>query len=151
MLAKITLAPGQIGFHDALSNIHLTVANPTAIVPVGANTEHLKEAVKDGKILLLTGTLSSTLKHREVKPKESIQFAKRMNLHRPVVNQNVVDSRQKKAEVKTEVKVEPVKTVEETPKVKPESKKEIKKPEIKKVEPVKSVKESKETTNVKKK
>lgn len=150
MLAKITLAPGQIGFHDALSNIHLTVANPTAVVPVGANTEHLKEAVKDGKILLLTGTLSSTLKHREVKSKESIQFAKRMNLRRPVVNQNVADSRQKKTEVKTEVKVEPVKTVE-TPKVKPEPKKEIKKPEIKKVEPVKSIKEYKETTNVKKK
>lgn len=150
MLAKITLAPGQIGFHDALSNIHLTVANPTAVVPVGANTEHLKEAVKDGKILLLTGTLSSTLKHREVKPKESIQFAKRMNLRRPVVNQNVVDSRQKKAEAKTEAKAEPVKTVE-IPKVKQEPKKEIKKPEIKKVEPVKSVKDFKETTNVKKK
>lgn len=150
MLAKITLAPGQIGFHDALSNIHLTVANPTAVVPVGANTEHLKEAVKDGKILLLTGTLSSTLKHREVKSKESIQFAKRMNLRRPVVNQNVADSKQKKTEAKTEAKAEPVKTVE-TPKVNPEPKKEIKKPEIKKVEPVKSVKESKETTNVKKK
>lgn len=150
MLAKITLAPGQIGFHDALSNIHLTVANPTTVVPVGANTEHLKEAVKDGKILLLTGTLSSTLKHREVESKESIQFAKRMNLRRPVVNQNVADSRQKKAEVKTEIKAEPVKMVE-VPKVNPEPKKEIKKPEIKKVEPVKSVKESKETTNVKKK
>lgn len=147
MLAKITLAPGQIGFHDALSNIHLTVANPTAVVPVGANTEHLKEAVKDGKILLLTGTLSSTLKHREVEPKESIQFAKRMNLHRPVVNQNVVDSRQKKVEVKTEVKTEPTKTVE-TLKTKPEVKKEIKKVETKKAEPIKSVKE---TTDVKKK
>lgn len=147
MLAKITLAPGQIGFHDALSNIHLTVANPTAVVPVGANTEHLKEAVKDGKILLLTGTLSSTLKHREVKQKESIQFAKRMNLRRPVVNQNVVDSRQKKVGIKTEVKTEPIKTVE-TLKVKPEVKKEIKKSKIKKAEPIKSIKE---TTDVKKK
>ena len=147
MLAKITLAPGQIGFHDALSNIHLTVANPTAVVPVGANTEHLKEAVKDGKILLLTGTLSSILKHREVKPKESIQFAKRMNLHRPVVNQNVVDSRQKKVETKQEVKTEPTKKVE-TSKVKSEVKKEIKKFETKKAEPIKSIKE---TTDVKKK
>lgn len=147
MLAKITLAPGQIGFHDALSNIHLTVANPTAVVPVGANTEHLKEAVKDGKILLLTGTLSSTLKHREVKPKESIQFAKRMNLHRPVVNQNVVDSRQKKVETKQEVKTEPTKNVK-MPKVEPEVKKEIKKSETKKAESIKSVKE---TTDIKKK
>lgn len=147
MLAKITLAPGQIGFHDALSNIHLTVANPTAVVPVGANTEHLKEAVKDGKILLLTGTLSSTLKHREVKPKESIQFAKRMNLHRPVVNQNVVDSRQKKVETKPKVKTEPTKTVE-TLKAKAEVKKEIKKSETKKAEPIKSIKE---TIDVKKK
>lgn len=147
MLAKITLAPGQIGFHDALSNIHLTVANPTAVVPVGANTEHLKEAVKDGKILLLTGTLSSTLKHREIKPKESIQFAKRMNLHRPVVNQNVVDSRQKKVETRTEVKTEPTKIVE-TLKAKPEVKKEIKKSETKKSKPIKSIKE---TTDVKKK
>lgn len=147
MLAKITLAPGQIGFHDTLSNIHLTVANPTAVVPVGANTEHLKEAVKDGKILLLTGTLSSTLKHREVKPKESIQFAKRMNLHRPVVNQNVVDSRQKKVETKQEVKTEPTKKVEMS-KIKPEVNKEIKKSETKKAEPIKSVKE---TTDVKKK
>ena len=147
MLAKITLAPGQIGFHDALSNIHLTVTNPTAVVPVSANTEHLKEAVKDGKILLLTGTLSSILKHREVKPKESIQFAKRMNLYRPVVNQNVVDSKQKKVEAKTEVKTEPTKTVE-TLKTKPEAKKEIKKVETKKAEPIKSVKE---TTDVKKK
>ncbi len=147
MLAKITLAPGQIGFHDALSNIHLTVANPTAVVPIGANTEHLKEAVKDGKILLLTGTLSSTLKHREVKPKESIQFAKRMNLHRPVVNQNVVDSKQKKVETKQDVKIEPTKKVE-TSKVKSEVKKEIKKFETKKAEPIKSIKE---TTDVKKK
>lgn len=89
MLAKITLAPGQIGYHDPVSNVHLTLANPTAVVPMSANTTALKEAVRAGTIMLLFGTLSATLDHKELREKEVLSFSKRMNLHRPVVNPNV--------------------------------------------------------------
>lgn len=148
MLAKITLAPGQIGYHDALSNVHLTLAEPTAVVPTGANTTHLKKAVKDGKILLISGTLSSTVNHRELKQKEVAAFTKHVGgIKRPVINQNVVNARKeaaKKAEVKLEKKVETpkketVKPVVEAPK------KEVVKPDVKEVKkevPVK--KETKE-------
>ena len=142
MLAKITLAPGQIGYHDALSNVHLTLAEPTAVVPTGANTTHLKKAVKDGKILLISGTLSSTVNHRELKQKEVAAFTKRVGIKRPVINQNVVHARKeaiKKEETpKVEVKEEVIKPVVET-------KKKIVKPvikEVKKEMPVK--KETKE-------
>ena len=57
-IAKITLAPGQIGFHDELTGITLTVGHPQADIHAGMNTHYIKQAIKDNKITLLYGSLT---------------------------------------------------------------------------------------------
>ena len=56
-IAKICLAPGNIGFYDPLSRIHLTLGAPTAYVPSGTNCASLRRNVRNGVIRLLEGTL----------------------------------------------------------------------------------------------
>ena len=93
MLAKIMLAPGQIGFHDALTNVHLTVSNPYAVVFPEMNTTYLKEAVKKGQIVLVCGTLTSIVNHKELNEKEEkelLKFLKQQKLKHPTLNQNVL-------------------------------------------------------------
>ena len=56
-IAKICLAPGNIGFYDPLSRIHLTLGSPTAYVPSGTNCASLRRNVRNGVIRLIEGTL----------------------------------------------------------------------------------------------
>lgn len=58
-IAKIKLAPGNVGWYDSLTNIVLTKAKPEAIVYSGKNIINIKKAIKEGKILLQEGSLSS--------------------------------------------------------------------------------------------
>lgn len=53
----ISLAPGQAGFYDELTGIHLNLSNKEARVPYSANTMGLIKAVKSGKILVVSGSL----------------------------------------------------------------------------------------------
>ena len=62
-IAKIALAPGQLGYFDEISRIRLTAAHPTADIMVGTNTTQIKNDVKKGKLVLLYGTLASTTQH----------------------------------------------------------------------------------------
>lgn len=63
MVAQITLASGQLGFYDEISNIRLTPSNPTKSIAYGTNTLGLKKAVEEGKIILLNGTLDTIVRH----------------------------------------------------------------------------------------
>lgn len=58
-IAKIKLAPGNVGWYDSLTNIVLTKAKPEAIVYSGKNIINIKKAIKEGKVLLQEGSLSS--------------------------------------------------------------------------------------------
>lgn len=58
-IAKIRLARGNVGFYDSLTNIILTKAAPEAIVYSGKNTANIKKAIKEGKVVLKEGSLSS--------------------------------------------------------------------------------------------
>lgn len=58
-IAKIKLAPGNVGWYDSLTNIVLTKAQPEAIVYSGKNVINIKKAIKEGKVLLQEGSLSS--------------------------------------------------------------------------------------------
>lgn len=57
VIAKIKLSPGQGGFYDPVSRIHLTYGAPVAEVYAGTNTEGLKKALRNRTISLLTGSL----------------------------------------------------------------------------------------------
>lgn len=58
-IAVVTLAPGQAGFYDDLSGIHLSLTNTEAIVAAGMNTAGLVNAVKAGKITVVSGSLGT--------------------------------------------------------------------------------------------
>lgn len=56
-IAIVALAPGQVGFYDDLSGIHLSLANREARVLKGMNTAGLVNAVQSGKITVVSGSL----------------------------------------------------------------------------------------------
>lgn len=56
VIATIRLAPGQVGYYDELSRIHLTMGNPQTAVYAGTNVTQLRKSVKSGRLLLLNGT-----------------------------------------------------------------------------------------------
>ena len=58
-IAKIRLAQGNVGFYDSLTNIRLTKAAPEAIVYSESNVANIKKAIKEGKVVLKEGSLSS--------------------------------------------------------------------------------------------
>lgn len=152
-IAVIALAPGQCGFHDSISGIRLSLAEKEAKVTAGMNTTGLVEAVKAGKITVVSGSLGSeTFMHKEATeaiPAYYRIMAAQARWHNikpsvePIMEQPMTkELEQEETKVKVEVEVveedsateEPVeKTEEATPKKKTTRKK--------KAEPVEEVKE----------
>lgn len=60
VIATVRLAPGQVGFYDDLTRIHLTIQNPEKHVLSGHNTTNLKTAVRSKRLLLLNGSLDAS-------------------------------------------------------------------------------------------
>lgn len=58
-IAKVKLAPGNVGFYDSLTGVRLTKSSPEAIIYSGKNISNIKKAIQEGKISLKEGTLSS--------------------------------------------------------------------------------------------
>lgn len=58
IIGNVRLAPGQVGFYDEHTRIHLTIANPEKPVFSNMNTSILKTAVRSGR-LLLVGSLDA--------------------------------------------------------------------------------------------
>ena len=56
-IAVIRLAPGQVGYYDELSRIHLTIGNPERAVYAGTNCSQLRKSVKSGRLRLISGSL----------------------------------------------------------------------------------------------
>lgn len=56
-IAVVALAPGQCGFYDDLSGIHLSLTNKEAKIMKGVNTSGLVNAVQIGKIIVVSGSL----------------------------------------------------------------------------------------------
>lgn len=82
-IAVVRLAPGQVGFYDDLTRIHLTIAKPVEAVYSHMNTEKLKRAVAYRRIILVSGTLD---------PETNIENSIKIN--EPVVNR-MVDNKEK--------------------------------------------------------
>ena len=92
IIAVVKLAPGNIGWYDALTGIHLTLARPTSNVYSGSNTTNLTKALRERVIELVTGSL--------------IEGNQEPTINSAPLNTMVVDI---KEEVKEEVKEEPKK------------------------------------------
>lgn len=56
-IAVIRLSPGQVGYYDELSRIHLTSGNPERAIYAGTNCAQLRKSVKSGRLRLISGSL----------------------------------------------------------------------------------------------
>lgn len=62
IIAYVRLAPGQVGFYDELTRIHLTISNPQAAILAGMNTTNIKRSVRSGRLILVSGSLEPEAK-----------------------------------------------------------------------------------------
>lgn len=57
VIARVKLNPGQGGYFDPITRIHLTHGDPERDVYAGMNTEGLRQAIRNKRISLVSGSL----------------------------------------------------------------------------------------------
>ena len=62
-IAEIALMPGQGGYYDPLSRVHMTTARPYATIYSGTNCAQLRRSVQAGRIRLTWGSLGDPVFH----------------------------------------------------------------------------------------
>lgn len=125
-IARIALAPGQVGYYDEYSRIHLTVGAPEATIYSGTNCAQIRRSIKSGRIRLLSGSLGA--------PVAPFRIVNTLS-GRKIVSNARKELEPVVAEIKPEIIPETISAVEEKTEVIPESVNETA-PEVIKEEPV---------------
>ena len=125
-IARIALAPGQVGYYDEYSRIYLTIGTPEATIYSGTNCAQIRRSIKSGRIRLLSGSLGAPVApFRIVDTPSGKKIVSNVKKElEPVV-----------AKIKPEIMPETTSVVEEKTEAVPESVNEIA-PEVIKEEPV---------------
>lgn len=123
IIAKVGLTYGQVGFYDPITNIHLTIAHPTADVYQGSNTSRLLTSVASKRITVLEGSLTP-----EIVEEVEVPLVEPEKVKEIIPEVEVVKAPEEITEAIEEVPVETVAEVEE------EVKKSTKKKSTKKVD-----------------
>ena len=71
-IAKIRINAGNPGWYDPLTNIHLTITRPEALVYEGSNTTNIKRSISHGLIHILEGSLEEQTDNTEIEAKQEI-------------------------------------------------------------------------------
>ena len=106
IIATIRLAPGEVGFYDEYTGIHLTVSKPEAAVFSGMNLAQLRTSVKSGRLLLKSGSLSAPAKPVEMPAKpeaEMVEVVPVIEAPAPAPVEVVVEETAETAETTEEV------------------------------------------------
>ena len=145
-IAKIRIAAGNPGWYDSLTNIHLTIARPTAFVYEGQNVTNVKNAIRHRIVSLIEGDLEPI--SSEIKETPEVEEVRDV-IETPVVKEQQQPKKQKVVKKET-VKEEVVKQ-EEQPKQEEvkEQQQEVKAEEVVKEEVVEEQQEEKKTTRKK--
>lgn len=87
IIATIKLAPGQVGYYDEYSKIHLTIAHPETTIYSGTNCAQIRRSIKAGRIILTSGTLGTEIAPvRIVKTPSGVKIVSNKDAeHAPVV------------------------------------------------------------------
>lgn len=125
-IARIALAPGQVGYYDEYSRIHLTVGAPEATIYSGTNCAQIRRSIKSGRIRLLSGSLGAPVAPFRIVNTPS---------GRKIVSNARKELEPVVAEIKPEIIPETISAVEEKTEVIPESVNETA-PEVIKEKPV---------------
>jgi hypothetical protein len=101
IIAKVRLAPGQVGYFDELTRIHLTIASPEKTVHSGMNTKNLKKSVKSRRLILVSGTLDpeTNIKSEVIVNEPVVEEVK-------IVNREAESIEEVQAEIKETIKEE---------------------------------------------
>ena len=125
-IARIRISAGNPGWYDPLTNIHLTITRPEAIVYEGQNVSNIKLAVRHKTVYVIDG---------ELEPRAIIE--------EPVVQEEVREViepvKEEKVIVEEEVKEEPQEEVVE------EAKEEASEEAVKEEKPAKKTTRKKAT------
>lgn len=84
-IARIKINAGNPGWYDPLTNIHLTISRPEAIVFEGSNTTNIKKGVAYKLISVIDGDLDVNTVSVENKEKKKIVKEVREVVSQPVV------------------------------------------------------------------
>ena len=114
-IAKIRINAGNPGWYDSLTNIHLTITRPEALVYEGSNTTNIKRAVSFGLVHVTEGSLEEEVKVEESKPVAK-QVVREVAPQVEVKTEELATEETVVEEVKEET-TETVETVEETKEV----------------------------------
>lgn len=135
-IAKIRINAGNPGWYDSLTNIHLTITRPEALVYEGSNTTNIKRAVSFGLVHVTEGSLEEEVKVEESKPvaKQVVrEVAPQVEVKtEEVATEETVVEEVKEETTETVEAVEETKEVEEAKEEKPKAKKTTKKKSTKK-------------------
>lgn len=127
-IAKIRISAGNPGWYDPLTNIHLTITRPEAIVYEGQNVSNIKNAIVHKLVFVTAGDIDAATK---VVPAVAVNEVREV-IDEPV-KEKVVEPVEEIKEVVEEVKEEKVEEVVEEKK-KPAKKASTKKKTTKKTE-----------------
>lgn len=116
-IARIRINAGNPGWYDSLTNIHLTISRPEAIVYEGSNTTNIKRGVAHKLISVVDGDLDVTSVTAEEQTEPTVKSVREVAFQ-PIVQEEVIEevTPVEEAEVKVEETItEPVEEiVEET-------------------------------------
>lgn len=131
-IAKIRINAGNPGWYDSLTNIHLTITRPEALVYEGSNTTNIKRAVSFGLVHVTEGSLDEEVKIETIAVKKEV--VREVAPQVEVKTEEVVTEEVKPVEVQEEVQTEETQEVakEEVVEEKPKAKKTTKKKSTKK-------------------
>lgn len=127
-IAKIRINAGNPGWYDSLTNIHLTITRPEALVYEGSNTTNIKRAVSFGLVHVTEGSLDEEVKIETIAVKKEVvrEVAPQVEVKtEEVVTEEVkpVEVQEEKAQAEETQEVAKEEVVEEKPKAKKTTKK----------------------------
>ena len=134
-IAKIRINAGNPGWYDSLTNIHLTITRPEALVYEGSNTTNIKRAVSFGLVHVTEGSLDEEVKIETIAVKKEVvrEVAPQVEVKtEEVATEETVVEEVKEETTETVEAVEETKEVEEAKEEKPKAKKTTKKKSTKK-------------------
>lgn len=119
IIAEVKLSPGEVGYYDDYSRIHLTQKNPVATIKAGTNCTQLKRSVKSGRLLLIRGSFDAPInENKVVEEKAAEQLVEKVvkqeeQPKQEMVVEEVVEQEEIAAEEQQVVKEQPAEEVVE--------------------------------------
>lgn len=76
IIARVKLAPGEIGYYDSYSRLYLTMQNNIADIYSDTDCTQIKRSVASGRLLLLSGSFTEPIKPAKNMPAKEVKNTK---------------------------------------------------------------------------